>query len=188
MTWPVQARSVEGQRSFKIDTSADKKHEYVHIKDVKGWLCKDLELVPPAACKEKAADGYKPAGIRLVSRDNKVTAYIRFSCEECFPLCKVCDMQSLITYLEIPVASMPSLEVDCARVLIDTIMPHLNDVEKAVILAKRSLKKKRIVFGSVIGSEVGGLVDDCLTPDAKAEMIDAAKAYAKAGERSEERR
>jgi hypothetical protein len=94
-------------------------------------------------------------------------------------------MQSLITYLEIPVDRMPSLEVDCAKVLIDTILPHLNDVEKASILANRSMKKKKIVFGSVIGSEVGGLVDDCLTPDAKAEMIDAAKAYAKAVEEFE---
>jgi hypothetical protein len=38
------------------------------------------------------------------------------------------------------------------------------------------------VFGSVIGSDIGGLVDDCLTPDAKIEMMDAAKAYAKAVE------
>lgn len=38
------------------------------------------------------------------------------------------------------------------------------------------------MFGSVIGSDIGGLVDDCLTPDAKIEMMDAAKAYAKAVE------
>ena len=38
------------------------------------------------------------------------------------------------------------------------------------------------MFGSVIGSDIGGLVDDCLTPDAKIEMMDAAKAYAKAAE------
>lgn len=38
------------------------------------------------------------------------------------------------------------------------------------------------MFGSVIGSDVGGFVDDCLTSDAKIEMMDAAKAYAKAVE------
>ena len=98
--------------------------------DVKAWLCKDLELVPPAASKDKAPDGIKPAGMRSVVRNDKATTLVRNSCSECFPLMKAVDMQSLITYLEIEVERMPTLEIDCASILVDASMPHLTDVER----------------------------------------------------------
>lgn len=157
-TWPVKPRSVDGQRSFQLDTSPDVKHKYIHITDVKGWLCKDLELVPPAACKEKASDGVKPAGMRMVARNDKVTALVRHSCSECFPLMKVVDMQALIRHLEIPVERMPTLEIDCASTLIDAIMPHLTDVEKTELPEKKNqlnTREKSCSAASLVLMSVG---------------------------------
>ena len=45
--------------------------------------------------------------------------------------------------------------------------------------AKHKHSGRKVVFASVIGQDLTGIVDDCLTADGKIELIEAAKKYAK---------
>ena len=48
------------------------------------------------------------------------------------------------------------------------------------MMGQRHIKHRPVVFGSVLGTDVSGLADDVLCPDAKTEMIDASQRYSKA--------
>jgi hypothetical protein len=75
---------------------------------------------------------------------------------------------------------MPQLEFECLKVISEFVMPHLDDKQLAEMMSNRSIKHRPVVFGSVLGADVSGLVDDVLCPDAKQEMVEAARRYSKA--------
>ena len=176
--WPLRAKMAGGQKSFQIDTSEEADFKTIHITDVSGWFAQDLAILPPGACKDLRPDG-RPCGIRLAPQGDTIKGIVRNSVMHGCPLLTVPHMKKLIIKLAIPVERMPTQEINCSKVISQYVMPHLDDKERAEMMGQRSIKHRPVVFGSVLGTDVSGLVDDVLCPDAKKEMVDAAQKYAK---------
>ena len=77
---------------------------------------------------------------------------------------------------------MPTIEVEIVTLLIKFFRPELDDKGIALRLEKRKMKKRPVVFGSVLGENAQGICDDVICPDQRQEMIDSAKKYSKAVE------
>ena len=177
--WPVKAKMVGGQKSFQLDTSEEADVKTVHITENLRWFAQDLAILPPAACKDLKPDG-RPCGIRLSALGETIKGLVRNSVRHGIPLMAVPWMKKLIIHLEFPVERMPTLELECLKVFTQFVMSHSDDKQLAEMMSDRSIKHRPVVFGSVLGADVSGLVDDVLCPDAKQEMVEAARRCSKA--------
>jgi hypothetical protein len=179
ITWPIIPRVAEGQRSYKFDIGPDAKEEFLHISDLKNWMCQPIDMVPPALCKEIGPDGL-PCGIRAVLTSTTAVGYLRFSAKHCFPCMRLHELQEMIKLFEIPVATLPSTKGEATHVCLKYVLPMADDKEIADIMELGNASTKRLPFHSVLTQEgIETLVDEVLPHDAKAEIVGAAKDYKK---------
>ena len=164
--WPVRAKMSGGQKSFQIDTSEGADFKFIHITDVSGWFAQDLAILPPGACKDLRPDG-RPYGIRLAPLGDTIKGLVRNSVAHGIPLMTVPYMKKLVITLAIPVERMPTQEFELLKVITEYVRPDLDDKQLAEMMGQRSIKHRPVIFGSVLGTDVSGLVDDVLCPDAK---------------------
>ena len=175
ITVPVRPRVSDGQKSHKLDLDpATFKWSFIHITDYEAYLCQEVQLLPPAACKEKNVDG-RPCGIRLSPANNKVSPLIRHSLTYGMPLMHTTDLKDLIVELKVPIAVMPVLEIECFKALARYIIPGIDDAHLVELCQKRTYKTRKVVYATVVGSaDISDLIDDCCNADAKAEIVQAA--------------
>ena len=179
ITWPVLPRLHGGQRSYKLDLDKDARHEYVHITDLKHWMCQSIDIVPPASCKELTLDGVS-CGIRAVVTSATVVGLLRFSAKHCFPGFRQHEFIELIKLLEIPVDTLPTTKGEATHVCLKYVLPLADDKEIADIMELGNNALKRLPFQSVLTQEgIDTLVDEVMPHDAKAELMGAAKEYKK---------
>ena len=179
ITWPVLPRLHGGQRSYKLDLDKDARHEYVHITDLKHWMCQSIDIVPPASCKELTLEGVS-CGIRAVVTSATVVGLLRFSAKHCFPGFRQHEFIELIKLLEIPVDTLPTTKGEATHVCLKYVLPLADDKEIADIMELGNNALKRLPFQSVLTQEgIDTLVDEVMPHDAKAELMGAAKEYKK---------
>ena len=179
VVYPVRARAVDGQRSYKIDFKDDTAWEYIHITNLGDYVCQALDIVPPACCKEIGDHG-KPAGIRALPATTVMAGYLRFSLDNGFPLMHNPHMKKLVADLGVPCDKIPDLEMDVFKLLAHYIRPDISDADLVQLCLKRGWKSRKVVYGTVIGSaDIASMVDDCCSPDQKLEIVEAAKTFQK---------
>ena len=173
--WNIRPVVAGGQRKLAFDPPVGvDKWRYEHIVKLDDWCCQETENLPPCLCKELLADG-TPRGLTIAIPKPTGMAILKHSAMHAFPKLTVPYLKKLVSFLEVPCAHMPQVEVELLTLLLNYLLPTLTGPERAEILAKRTLKSK-IKFDSIL--TVAG-IEDVIAQCADHDDVDAAVAEAK---------